>query len=503
MTDSQRPILVGAGQLTDRPVSLTEAMSPIEMMECTAGLAADDAGLAASALNQVETLIVVNSVGRQLVDNPPAALAQRIGAEHCAQFLTVTGGNTPQMLVNHWAEAIARGDTSMVLLSGAEALDSQVKAVKSGEKLDWSEGRFSEPNLFSIERPPSNDTEAAHGLALPIVMYPLFENALRHHYGASINEHQQSLGELFASFTETAARNPYSWFPTRRSAQQISEVSESNRYVGFPYTKYLNAVIRVNQSASVLLTSEAKARELGIDRDRWVYLHGCADVNDIWNVSERINFHSSPALQAGIARALDMAEITATDIHHFDIYSCFPAIVQITRDALGMAKDNPQALTVTGGLPYFGGPGNNYTMHAIATMIARLREAPGEWGLVTGNGWYVTKHSLGIYSTTRPKAEFNRQDPAILQQKIDQAEHPTLNTHPSGKGTVETYTVLFGRSGDPERGVIIGRLSDGQRFIAHTSSEPSLLSWMVDQSPIGKSGVVKHNDASNLFEFTG
>jgi acetyl-CoA C-acetyltransferase len=196
-----------------------------------------------------------------------------------------------------------------------------------------------------------------------------------------------------------------------------------------------------------------------------------------------------------------MAKIGSDEIDHFDLYSCFPAIVQIARDALGLRPDDPRPLTVTGGLPYFGGAGNNYTMHAIATMVERLRDAPGSMGLVTANGWYITKHSLGIYSTARPEETFACPDSAILQQKIDAFEHPLLSTNPAGPGTVETYTVLFGRDGNPETGLVIGRLKDGGRFIAHTESEASVLTAMLDEDPIGKPGIVTPNGNTNRFVF--
>ena len=158
-----------------------------------------------------------------------------------------------------------------------------------------------------MENPPSSEMELAHDMMPPINTYPLFENALRHHYGRSIEEHQAALGELCAPFTEIAATNPFAWFPIRRSAEEIASASTENRYVGYPYTKFMNAIIRVNQSAAVLLTSESKAKALGIDPSRFVYLHGCADANDIWHVTERLNYHSSPAIRAVGKQALEMA----------------------------------------------------------------------------------------------------------------------------------------------------------------------------------------------------
>lgn len=486
----------------DRPSTLSAAMSPLDMMEATARLAAEDAGLATSALSQVETLVVVNSVGPMIVDNPPAVLARRLGVPGCDQRLTVTGGNTPQMLVNFYADAIASGKTSFVLLSGAEALDTMRKAQKSGVTLDWSEQTFGKPLRQNDHRVGSSASEKAHGMVAPIITYPLFENALRRHYGRSFEDHQQLLGELFAPYTEIAAKNPYAWFPTRRSAPEISEVAPENRYIGFPYTKYLNAVMQVNQGASILMTSERKAQELGIDPSRWVYICGCADVHDIWHVSERRDFHSSPAFRAAADLALEMANVTVDEIDIFDLYSCFPAIVQIAQDALGLRRDDPRPLTVTGGLPYFGGAGNNYSMHAIATMAHRLRVEPGSMGMVAANGWYVTKHALGIYSTTRPKRDFASADVGAAQHRIDAMAHPVAADDPSGAGKVETYTVLFGRNGEPERGLVIGRLNEGGRFVAFTPPDPAVLNQMVLEDPIGRPGRITPNGETNSFEFT-
>jgi acetyl-CoA C-acetyltransferase len=100
--------------------------------------------------------------------------------------------------------------------------------------------------------------------------------------------------------------------------------------------------------------------------------------------------------------------------------------VQIGADMLGIGVDDPRPLTVTGGLPYHGGPGNNYSTHAIACMVERLRAEPGTHGLVTGVGWYLTKHAVGVYSSAAPDHEFERQDPKRYQARIDGEAHPAL-----------------------------------------------------------------------------
>jgi acetyl-CoA C-acetyltransferase len=499
-----QPVLVGAGQLIDRPDNLSEALNPLSMMQNTSELAAIDAGLLPDQLQNLDTLVVVNTVGPKLFANPPAALARRLGAKQAEQFITGTGGNTPQTLVNTFAEDIANGRRSMVLLSGAEALDTLAKAAKADFKLDWpeDEGNWPKPNLLWPERAGSNPVEQAHGMVAPIVTYPLFENALRNHYGRSIEAHQQTLGELFSPLTKIARDNPFAWFPTQRSSKEIVTPTLINRYIGFPYTKYMNAIMQVNQSASVLLTSDVKARQLGIDESRWVYLHGHCDVDDIWHVSERIDFHSSPALEAGLASAFEMAATTVDEINHFDVYSCFSAVLEVTRDALGMTPDDNRLLTVTGGLPYFGGAGNNYSMHAIATMMDRLRSAPGEKGLVTANGWYLTKHALGIYSAMPPSIPFRTQDPNTLKSLISTMSHPKLDPHAQGSGTIETFTVLYDRTGTPQSGLIIGSLDNGSRFVALTPSDTHLLEQMTLYDPIGQRGQVTSGEPTNLFEFS-
>jgi len=289
-----------------------------------------------------------------------------------------------------------------------------------------------------------------------------------------------------------------SWFPTERSSQEIATVSESNRYVGFPYTKFLNSVIQVNMGAAVILTSVAKARELGVADDRMVYLHGCADANDIWNVSERGNYYSSPAIRTMGQKALAMSGKTVDEINYFDIYSCFPSAVQIACDELGIAHDDPRGLTITGGLPYFGGPGNNYVMHSIATMMDVLRSNPGKFGLLNANGWFITKHSMGIYSTTPLKGDWRRETPADYQRAILDEAHPPFTELPNGKATIETYTVLHGRNG-VERALVIGLLEDGTRFIAETPDDEQTLHKMMDREMLGASGTVTAGEEKNLF----
>jgi acetyl-CoA C-acetyltransferase len=403
------------------------------------------------------------------------------------------GGNTPQQLVNVIAERIASGATDLALAVGCEFLGSAMKRLTKG--LGFDDWRAVEdvdqpgPERIGDPRPGVSPYEARHGLNRPINIYPMFENALRARDHRSIADHQARLGRLFAPFTEVASHNPEAWFPTARTPEELVTVSEKNRMVGFPYPKLLNAIMEVDQSAGVILASVAKARELGVPEEKWIYLHGCADAADLWHPLDRQNFHSSPAMRLTGRLALEMAGVALSQVNFIDLYSCFPVAVEIGAEELGLGFDDPRGLTVTGGLPYAGGPGNNYAMHSIAVMAAKLRAAPEAYGLVTANGWYLTKQSTGIYSSRRPDAPFERQDPGVLQRQIDALAHPAVTETPQGRARIETYTVVHRREG-PFMGIVIGRDEADRRFAAHTPNDPATLAGLEQGEQVGRTGRV-------------
>lgn len=507
--DDRTPVLIGAGQFTYRGEP-GASPSPTELLKIAAERAAENAGLAAEKLSQIDGLAVVGFTvdapgGGRMVPhstNPPATLAGRIGASPKYAVYSHMGGNSPQQLVNLVAERIARGETEFALVVGCEFLGSATKRLKNGLGFeDWDDAEdLPEPDRVGDPRPGVTAYEAKHGLGRPINCYPLFENALRARDGRSIPDHQKRLGELFAPFTQVAANNPEAWFPIERSAEELVRVDDRNRMIGFPYPKYLNAIMEVDQSAGVLLTSLKKARELGVAEDKLVYLHGCADASDLWYPLDRQDFHSSPAMRLTGQRALEMAGVGLSDIGHIDLYSCFPVAVEIGAEELGLALDDPRGLTVTGGLPYMGGPGNNYAMHSIAVMAQRLRDDPGSYGLVTANGWFLTKQSTGIYSTRPPSRPFERQDPEVLQAQIDALPHPTVIEAPSGSATIETYTVVHGREGYM-MGIVVGRDSEGRRFVANTPTDEATLADLEAREAIGRTGTVSRSEdgARNIF----
>ena len=508
------PVLIGAGQFTWRG-DVATSPSPLEMIERASKLAAVDAGIGEGALSGLDALAVIGFTvdapgGLQRLPfprltNPPASLAKRLGAAPRYSVYSHMGGNSPQQAVNLLCEKISRGESDLALAVGAEFLGALMKRLRGGMTFDVygdPEGDdFAPPERIGDGRPGATPQEAAHGLGFPVNTYPLFENAYRASKGWSLEEHARRMGALFSPFTEVAAKNPNAWFPTVRSAEELTTVTDNNRMVSYPYPKYLNAIMEVDQGAGVILASVKKARELGVPEEKWVYLHGCADAHDLWYPLERQDFHSSPAMRWTGERALDMASVSLADIAAFDLYSCFPVAVEIGASELGLAPDDKRGLTVTGGLPYFGGPGNNYAMHSIVTMAERLRAAPNTYGMTTANGWFLTKQSVGVWSTKPTQGEWRREDPKVMQARIDALPHPEIVDAPKGQATIETYTVSHDRNGY-RLGIVIGRDGQGRRFVANTPADEATLRDLESREGVGRSGQVARSEDGRLNIFT-
>ncbi len=508
MVDPRTPILVGCGQIVQKEKNLEKAKDPASLMADAARMALADTGVE-GLVGKLDTVtctrFVIDSPGtRELPINQyanlPLTLANKIGATPANTCYGPTGGNSPQLLVNHTAERIAEGDHDIVLLAGVECFSSFQKLLMSGQAPgNWNDDPGGNRIDIGYEKEGVSKVENLHKLSHPVNCYPMFENALRGEAGRTVEEQQAFVGRLMSPFTKVAAEHPQAWFPVERSAEEIATPTASNRYVGYPYTKFMNAIMAVDQAAAVVMMSVEKARELGVSEDKWVYLHGSADANDLWYMTERQNFHSSPAIRTMGQKAFAQAGWSIDDIDFMDLYSCFPSAVQIGMKELDIAADDPRALTVTGGLPYFGGAGNNYVMHSIATMVEKLRANPGKKGLCTSNGYYVTKHGAGLYSTIPTEGPWKRENPASYQKTLDALDHPRVEEKPNGAAKIETYTVMHGRGG-PEFGIVMGRLNtDGARFVSHVT-DPALVQSLMDKDSLGRAGTVENTETGlNIF----
>jgi len=382
--DPRTPVVVGAAQISQRPDDLNDAVEAVELMRRTVVEAAIDADCP-ELLPRLDLVAVV--YGAWKYPDPGRLIADAVGATSARTTMSFHGGNTPQSLVNAVARRIAAGELDVAAVTGAEAIWSGRRRRQAGLGDNRTEQDAPVAERFGADVPMSTEVEQRRGLEQPINHYPVFESAIRHARGRSNDEHRDALAELWAGFNEVAATNPYAWSPAPMTAAEIREPSATNRMVGWPYTKAMNSNWDLDQGASLILCSVAAAEAAGVPRDRWVFPLAGADAHDTYAVTERRDLHSSPAIGAAGRRLTELAGVAPADAHHVDVYSCFPSAVQVGADELGL--DLGRRLTVTGGLPFAGGPLNNYVTHSIATMVGVLRGDPGSIGLITANGGSV------------------------------------------------------------------------------------------------------------------
>ncbi|WP_433802342.1 acetyl-CoA acetyltransferase [Actinomycetospora sp. CA-084318] len=513
------PVVVGTGQSSER---LDEpgyrGLSPVELgaeaaHRALADTGADPAAVAArvdlvAAVRQFEASAPGAVAPLGASDNVPRSVAARVGADPRVAVLGVVGGQTPQSLVTEAAGRIAAGEVDVALVVGAEAMSTAKRlltSVAEEDRPDWTEhvgGQLDDRGLglesFIVPE------QVEHEILAPVVQYALFEHARRGRLGLDREAYRRDMAELFSPFSAVAATNPHAAAPTARSVDDLAAATDENRPITDPYLRYLVSRDAVNQGAAVLLAAADTARELGVAEDRWVYLHGHADLVEP-PLLERADLGASPAAATAVRRALERTGITVDDLATIDLYSCFPIAVRVVTDVLGLAPDDPRGLTVTGGLPFFGGPGNDYSLHAIADTVTALRARPGAYGLVGANGGAIHKYSAGIYST-RPAA-WQPADDAAAQADVDAIhtrDAPGKVARADGAATVETYTVEYHRDGRPRGAAVVGRRhDDGRRFLARVApDDTAALEAFATTDPLGRSVQVASSEGGNRVTLT-
>lgn len=477
----ETPVLVGVAQVSQRTQGLDEGKEPIELMIDASRVAAADAGCP-RLVTEAGSIRVIR--GYWPYQNPAQAVGEAFGNAGAETAMTPYGGNFVQTVVNRSVLDIQAGVHEVILITGAECGHTRAKLRRTGAKPVWRDIDGTPDLHIGTEVAMGHPAEAALGIDRPIRIYPIMETARRHHLGEAVDAHLARISELWASFSAVAAENPHAWLREAKTADEIRIPSAANRPVSFPYPKFMNSNSNVDQGAALLLCSQRKAKALGIPREKWVFPWAGTDAHDHYLVSNRDNLHSSPAIRFAARRALEWADWQPSELDHVDLYSCFPIAVQVAAAEIGLngadGSDGRLPLTVTGGLTFAGGPLNNYVMHAIARMAEVLRGAPGEKGLVSANGGYLTKHAIGLYSTEPPPRPFRHEEP---QAEVDALPARELVTDHKGRATVEGYSVMYGAEG-PEVAHIAGRLDGGERTWANCR-DADTLSAMIEQEFCG------------------
>lgn len=500
--DSRTPVIVGVGQFTERiDDPAYRGMSAVEL-----AAAAAEAALADTGANTVAVATAIDTVFglRQFEisgpmpatlgksNNYPRSVMNRLGGNPARVVLEPVGGQGPQKLVTEAGNLIAGGDADVVMIMGSEPGSTAKFFSGRDDKPDFTEnvdGQLEDRGhqIYSY----IDEYTVTHGLTGAPVQYGLLDNARRSRLGLGVAEYRHQMAQLFAPMSKVAAKNPFSSSPVERSVEEVETVTDENRMICDPYPRLLVARDTVNQGAAAVLMSVEAARRLGVPEQKWVYLHGHSDLVE-QPLLERVDLGASPAAAHAAHEALRVAGLGVDDIATFDLYSCFPFPVFVICEALGLAADDPRGLTLTGGLPYFGGPGNSYSLHGIAETVTQMRDRPGKFGFVGANGGIMSKYSVGIYSTE--PAQWPTSRSAELTAQVMELPKVAVNKAPDGTGVIETYSV---RHDWPVRtGIIVGRQDDGARFMA-TSDDAELVGLMSEGDPLGVTVSVTSTDNGN------
>jgi acetyl-CoA C-acetyltransferase len=487
LVDDSTPVIIGVGQVSERVGQEGyRERSPMDLAGDALLAAFADAGAKQKlgpALDTVAAIRQFEISGTRFApefgcaNNPPRAIARRAGANPARAILEIVGGQGPQKLVGELAAEIAAGHSKLAAVVGSEAISTMRSLLARGEQRDWSETRrgsledrgYGHEGVYDL-------TLLKHGAGTPIASYALAENVRRERLGLCLQEYRDEIARLFAPFTRMAAGNPHAAAPVARSVAELATLGERNRLVAEPYGRLVVARDQVNQGAALVLASVAEARRLGVPEDRWVYIHAVADCAEPPLLSRGI-MDRSPAAVAAISSAFEMSGCDWDKVAATDLYSCFAIPIFNLLDAFGLARDDPRGWTLTGGLPFFGGAGNNYSAHAIAEAVARCRAAPGSFTLVGANGGIMSKYAAALYSTA--PADWSKSRWTSLPKIKPVFE--VLGEF-DGEAEAETFTIQPGKTG--ETATLIARF-EGARICAN-STDPAVIAALRSGGAAGR-----------------
>ncbi|MGA0604481.1 acetyl-CoA acetyltransferase [Phenylobacterium sp. VNQ135] len=479
------PVIVGVGQLNDRPTDPRQGLDPIGLMEAALREADRDAGTGWIA--RLDSLAVVDQLSFRELGDVSSPLAAKLGAKpRLCYKSSYPGGDTPILMLNEAARRIAEGEIQVAAVAGGEALRTaaQLAALRTGD----------DPSAHNPLRQATSGAgqpslRQRYGLTAPVDVYPLYENAGRAAYGQTFAEAQAESGAIWSRFSEVAAENPGAWIRKPTTPEAIVTPSAENRPIAFPYNKLMVANSSVNQGAGFIVASLAAARQAGIPEDRLVYVGAGAAAHEPGDYLKRDRYDRSVSMAVSLSRALDLNGVTPSDLDLVELYSCFPCVPKMARRVIGWPVEKPA--TVVGGLTFGGGPIGNYMSHAVVSMVLKLRERGGN-GLLFANGGYATNnHTIVLGRETFPLDVVRRDFDFQAEADAARGSVPELDETYAGPGIIETYTVLYERDGRPKFGVIVGRGPEEQRFLAKVPpSDEAGIAFLTDGKfePVGSQG---------------
>lgn len=475
MDETRIPVIVGVGQINDRPADDAEGLNSFGLME--AALRRSDADAGGGWLAQLQSLAVVDQLSFPELGDFSRPLAEALGAapKHCVKT-RYPSGESPVLLLNEAANRIAAGEAEICAVVGGEALRTAAKRKRSADNAVRA-------SAAAVAKP----LRQRYGIVAPTDIYPLYENACRAAWGQTLAQGQAESAEIWSRFSQVAAESEGAWLKQPLTPGDILAVTPDNRPIAFPYTKLMVANASVNQGAGFIVASLAKAKAMGVPEAQLIYVGRGAAAREPNDVLARDRLNRSLSLDAVLRQALAFNGLQTSDLDAAELYSCFPCIPKLARRAIDWPLEKP--MSVFGGLTFGGGPVGNYMSHAVAAMVQKLRRA-GRCGLLFGNGGFANTNHAVIVSRD-PALAITAPHDFSVQTEADahRPPPPAFIESYAGAGIIETYTVFYDRTGAPTFGVIIARTPKDERFLSRVEDADTIAFLTSGKSePVGTSG---------------
>ena len=388
-------------------------------------------------------------------------------------------GVLQQNLINEACQKIETGEINASIILGGEARFKQLRAVI--EKKEYFETKLDENPDFYIKAKEDlyGDEELAELGAMAVGYYATMETAIRKNDGEGIEEHQNNIALMYEEFSKIASENKDGWLNHPYAKEDILETSKKNKMLAYPYNKLHCTSWNVNQSAAIIICSEELANELEIDNKKRVYPISSSENNHMIAIQQRPKLYESLGMTYAANSINKMIERLDIKLDAYDLYSCFPAAIKMFTKSLELDSEIPK--TVTGSMPYAGGPLNSFVIHSTVKMIQKIRSLEVEYGLITGVSGMMTKQSFCVWG--KEYREHFIFDDVTERAKLNESPIRLSNIS-EGKGEIIGYTIIEGNENAAKAVLYLDDEKKHRKVVS--SMDKNFINLLTEEEWVGK-----------------
>ncbi|URQ71696.1 acetyl-CoA acetyltransferase [SAR86 cluster bacterium] len=470
---TKKPVVIGLG-ITQQKGSYAELDEALFLMEKVAMQAINDCGN-----SKIKDFIDVIDIpkGFWRYRDPGKWIAEKNNFSNAKTSVNKIGV-LQQYLINNTCNKIIKGEIRAGLILGGESRAKMIAALKEG--IEYKEMELStNPDQYVKAKDDLYGEGEAEALGLMAVgYYAVMESAMRKSKNLTLKEHEDYLGSMYADFSEIASKNQYAASDKSISKDQIMLANSDNKPMAYPYNKYHCTSWNVSQASAILICEEGLADQLNISKQKRIYPMASSETNHMIALIQRPSLISSAGLKLASEKINEVVDKHSINLNLIDLYSCFPVAVQQFENVLNL--NTKTSRTITGAMPFAGGPLNNYMLHATVQALLKLRSQSGH-SLITGVSGMMTKQSFCLWSSEYQMPFYH----ADVTKKAQQLDKPIpISNAKHGNGIVIGYTVLY-EGTKPTSGVFYIEDSQGERKVV-TSEDKAVITSMREEEWIEK-----------------